>query len=279
MRQLRWTEPGFRGRLLLGARVAEVCAEALDRVRVILALDEARPARSALEESRSWPGNLRPAREAGEGSAHGLALVADGWSGDERSARLELGEIHAGLRSALGPRRPLATPPLPGDLGPLRDELRARGGPALVELEAGFELWPHVLGTAVAVRALPDGDGLRLSRSLGPVPEERRAATDELALELNARIRFARIVAASEGYALEARLSRARLEPGRVIDSARAVAAASLHVQPRLHVLATEPHLAEAYVRLFPSPESSPPETPCSRPASSSSRICPISAD
>jgi hypothetical protein len=248
LRNLRWKEPGFRAALRIGQREAEVRFEALEHVRVRMPAAELGSPREALEASRSFPGNLRFAR-----NGHGLELLADAWGGGEgHPARTALGEIASALS---GTRRARTTRASGRGKPELERALRAEGALELVPHPEGFDLRVRLPGATPEVQVRPTGSGgLWLSLGLpGSPPASACEACDRLALELNARVAFARIVTAGAGYAVEARLSAELVSPRRVADSARAVAAVAESARGLFAVLFTEPHVVELYTRFTTS--------------------------
>ncbi len=261
--------PGDDGRggsgsafLELGERArASVQRAGRGRVRIALALERLLPSgarlprrsvREMLEEQRAYPGNLRFAR-----SDRGLELLADGWIDGEEQSSPWLAEMRSGLLHALRERSAAPCEAPPPDLAPLQEVLRALGRPELVPGEQGFELRPRIVGAPVPVRVASEPGGLRLAHALDVhAGDATRAAVDELALCLQARVRFARIVACETGYSVETRLSAGFIDTRRVSDCARAVAAVSEHAGVRLRILARDEQVGRAYLLLFSQPES-----------------------
>jgi len=256
-------EGGHGGTLRAGRRIARLEIEPGGWISVRLSIDTPPANCNPAHRSGELPGNLRYA--AGR---KGLALIAETRIDDIDHLPDSLAEIREGLAGASARRRA----PCGGreDLPELEavraalDEARARlelepaaliETRASIEAEGAWELRPRLEGPPVAVRITRERGGLRLAHRITGVPRTAgaTAAVAAEALRWNVHIRFARIVATEEGFAVESRLRTAQVAGEWIALASRAVAVVTLHARAPLRLLASDARLSSAYEAVFSS--------------------------
>jgi hypothetical protein len=250
----KWID-AHRGLLQLGPFTACVALEPDDWIAVSLKLDSAPAPKEALEATHRLPGSLRFAI-----SSTGAFLAAETRFDGALHLPTSMEEIRAGLSHAAGgPCRPssdsTSTDPKTIPAAEVESALAGLGwgDGDIVTRDDGWELRPRLAGVAVPVCITIDGGHLRLHHPvLRAVPggEAAEAVADQ-ALRLNRSLRLARLAIDGEGVCAETRLHRGLIDPDWLRVAARAVAAAAVHGQPGLKILAQEPAVARCYAEML----------------------------
>ena len=249
---------GHRGTVALGKAVARLTLGVNGGIRI--RADAVLPSSpvDALGATSQFPGNLRYTRDRWGG-----ALVADTQVDGEAHLPHTFGSIREAMMCALQRKVHTEHVPSPGAVD--REVLQVAlaglswAGDGVVEQEEGWELRPRLRGKVVPVAMTIEPEGLRLARTvLHQLPEAGTAealAVADQAVQINARLRHARLAVSNGRLVAEARLDPRLIQSGWLETTACAVAVAARHATTPLRLLAEQPAIADTYIMMFCSAE------------------------
>lgn len=250
----------YTGSLRAGKRSARLRIESEDWIGVRMPLETDVASFPSAGAERELPSNLRVGDVKGK-----PVLIAETRVDGVAHLVESIGEIRDGLRVVLAvrpPRRP-EPPDAPEAKGVAAAVEAARQELELDETEAveleddgSFELHLRPGGQPVVVRITRERGGVRLAHAISRTSCEgtHREALEAEVQRRNARIRFARIVFATDGgLFVESRLRSALVTGEWIALTARAIATVTREVQAPLRLLAADPRVAEAYAAVLQS--------------------------
>ena len=259
---------GHRGVYEYGGTKIHAFFEGADSIALRVPLPAPPAPAEALAAASSLVGNLRFARVE-----HRVALVADTLLDGVAHLSETLAEVALSAKGVLDGDSRVGSDGAEVSVERVDEAVAGLGWPedAVVRQEEGWELRPrlqlHRNTAALPVRLTRERSGLRVHRVLlrsRPDESERPAgpALAELALQLNGRIRLARLAVHGRSLVAEARLRDELVTPAWLGETVRAVAAASGCCQTPVRILTNEHRVAEVFLAASaPSATRLPRET------------------
>ena len=257
----------YRGRLKVGHRVAEFSLEPRSWVRFWMRIGHRQYFERALyQHADPASGSPRPAELPSNlrfaGSETGLFLVVDTRIDGVEHLPASVREIRHGFLEALGSRKKKLKATTKSRKTPASETVAAAlsrlewSEEGIVEQGEAWELRPRVHGEAVPVRLERTPGGLRLTRSMGAVPDGApRTAVAMEALRRNRHLRFCRLVLDESQLSIESRLRADLIQPEWIAAAARAIATTWVRVRDAFKVLADKnnENVAMCYAKFFQS--------------------------